>query len=167
MWNGFIDLFGEDGNDSADVKLFSGGSISNVLFDGGNDDDSLTVGAGKFRDDESADSFEFRGDDSILVNGVIKFFNVDTPGDDTVIFEGSSDDDALRIDFSGGPLPENIQFNGFGQDTGDRLDLFGSTVTSVVHNFANANDGNIRHTHNQSYQSADYGTRSNQECPHR
>jgi hypothetical protein len=143
MWNGFVDLFGGDGDDSADVVFFSGGSISNVVFVGGNDDDTLTVGAGNSRDDETPDSFEFSGDDSILVNGVLKFFDVDGPGNDTVIFQGSSDDDELRIDFSGGTLPENIQFIGFGQATGDRLDLFGSTVTSVVHNFLNANDGNV------------------------
>ena len=59
---------------------------------------------------------------------------------------GSGDDDAFVIDFSGGnPIPSGgIVVNGGAQtSTGDRLTITGGTATTVTHSFLNANDGSI------------------------
>lgn len=65
---------------------------------------------------------------------------------DPVIITGSSGDDTLTIDFSGGnPIaPGGVTFVGGGSgSSGDSLVLVNGTVDAVTHAFANATDGTI------------------------
>ena len=59
---------------------------------------------------------------------------------------GSSDDDALILDFTAGnPIPvDGLIFDGGGQDsTGDTLNITNGSANIIKHSFANASDGSI------------------------
>ncbi|MFM9960443.1 MAG: beta-propeller fold lactonase family protein, partial [Planctomycetaceae bacterium] len=63
----------------------------------------------------------------------------------SLTLQGSSDDDTLTLDFSGGnPIPSGgIFYAGGGQTSLDQIVLTGGTTTSVTHTFTNSNDGSV------------------------
>ncbi|MBI1313734.1 hypothetical protein GC176_20775, partial [bacterium] len=144
-----VALNGGDDNDVLDLQGLAGGPVA--LVDGGDGDDTLLASTGSEGDDGTADDLNLSingglGTLDYTVNAILVFQATPSAGADQVIINGSTDDDALTLDFAvDSPLaPGGTFFNGGSEQTGgDNLTLINGTVTTVTHNFANASDGTI------------------------
>ena len=144
-----LDIDGGDANDTIDLQALTGGPVA--LVNGGDGDDTLLASTGPEGGDGAADDLNLSvngmsGTLDYTVNTILVFQATASAGADQVILNGSSDDDALTLDFANGSpvAPGGLFFNGGGEQTGgDNLTLINGTVTSVTHNFTNASDGTI------------------------
>jgi Ca2+-binding RTX toxin-like protein len=144
-----LDIDGGDDNDTIDLQGLTGGPVAQL--DGGDGDDTVRASTGPEGGDGAADDLNLSinsmsGTLDYTVNAIPVFRATPSGGDDQVIINGSSDDDALTLDFAvDSPVaPGGLFFNGGGQQTGgDNLTLINGTVTTVTHNFTNASDGTI------------------------
>ncbi len=145
-----FELDGGTGNDTIDVQALTGGPEAFIQGDDG--DDIVIASTGPLGNDGMADSINI-GLSALptrrlgySVNGTTVFRRAEGAGTDTIIVNGSGDDDSLTIDYvNGSPVARGpVFFNGGGQQAGgDTLSLIDGTVTSVTHNFTNASDGTI------------------------
>jgi VCBS repeat-containing protein len=105
-----------------------------------------TIDAGPQAEDGLPDSFVLRrsGDlVEVLLNNVV-LFSTPLAGADLLTVNGSTDDDTLTVDFSGGnPIPgAGVVFNG-GPAGSDVLVLTGGSVAAVSYVFADASSGGV------------------------
>jgi len=144
-----LDIDGGDDNDTIDLQGLTGGPVAQL--DGGDGDDTVRASTGPEGGDGAADDLNLgvngmSGTLDYTVNATLVFRATPSAGADQVIINGSSDDDALTLDFANGSpvAPGGLFFNGGGQQTGgDNLTLINGTVTTVTHNFTNTSDGTI------------------------
>jgi hypothetical protein len=81
----------------------------------------------------------------VRVDGV-EWFHGSIDGINTLTVNGLAGNDDLNVDYTGGsPIPVNGLFwnGGANGAVGDRLDLINGTVTTIIHTFANENDGTV------------------------
>lgn len=112
----------------------------------------LTISAadhpsGPQNDDGRADVFEIKKNGTnieVRINGVLSAQS-EALAVSLITLNGSSDDDSLVVDFSGGdPTPlGGIVFNAGTHVTGDAVRFTGSSPTNVTHNYVNATADNV------------------------
>jgi len=103
--------------------------------------------SGPQNDDGRADVFEVRKNGTkieVRINGVLSAQS-EAVAVSQIMLNGSSDDDSLSVDFSGGdPTPAGgIMFQGGTHANGDAVRFTGSSSTNVTHSYLNAIDGTV------------------------
>jgi hypothetical protein len=109
--------------------------------------EDASLDAGPQANDGAPDTFQVARDGAniqLLLNGTVVFT---TPFADSplVTVGGSSDNDTLIVDFSGGnPIPTpGVVYNGGGPGDTDTLVLTGGAPTTVEHTFTSVSDGTV------------------------
>ncbi|HIK93462.1 MAG TPA: hypothetical protein EYG03_16040 [Planctomycetes bacterium] len=148
---------GGAGNDCADIQAVTAMTgIPLISAEGGSGDDTVVVSAGDDADNGSLDDFFLFLNDSNKAKLDVGNLDVgfkdplfesgDTSGANTIIINGSTDEDILVVDFMGGnPIPDGgVFFNGGSGANPDEIELENSSsITAITYSFTNANDGSI------------------------
>ena len=109
--------------------------------------EDATINAGAGAGDGSADTFRLflaGADVRVELNGVL-VFSLPFAGAPLLTVNGSTDNDTLVVDLSGGnPIPAaGVAYNGGGPGDNDALTLTGGTPASVVYTFFDTSSGTV------------------------
>jgi hypothetical protein len=150
-----ITLNGGEDDDVADLSALPDPNIS-VDVDGENGNDTVVVAAGGDADDGDLDDFFLflNGSSNAQLNvGNLDvgfqtpvFESGDTSGANTIIVNGSTDEDILVVDFQGGnPIPDGgVFFSGGSGANPDEIELENTgSFSAITYRFTNASDGSI------------------------
>ena len=130
--------FGNDVSTAADLTVNPAADVD------------LNAGAGK-TSDGTADAFTVKLNGSVIEvyrdtgAGSALFYSKHTSAVNKLTISGSSDDDTLTVDFSGGnPIPLNgLTYNGSGQASGDGLAITGGTFDTVTYLADGSDSGSV------------------------
>ena len=150
-----ITLNGGEGHDVADLSALPDPNID-VTVEGQNGDDTIVVAAGGESGNGSLDDFFlFMNGNSFaqmdvgnLDVGVVTtvFESSDRSGANSIVVNGSTDEDILVVDFqNGNPIPDGgVVFNGGTGSNPDEIELENTgSFTAITYNFTNPSDGSI------------------------
>ena len=132
---------GDEGAYSCTVANSFGNDVSTAVDLTVNAPADVALDAGADGGDGTPDAFSVKLNGNLLEvyrdtgSGSVLFYSKHASAVNKLTINGSSDDDTLTVDFSGGdPFPANgITFNGDGQANGDGLTFTGGTFDTVTY----------------------------------